>query len=254
MISFVAFYVDLPENTAEKVNKPLPALAEQPLEMLRVMFASVDHFHPGARKVVLTDHTTDFSSFPDLHISRGLVDPFRLMESRMEAWLNFLAQADSHVIFLDSDIVLQADLTPIFDQDFDLALTYRLQEQWPINAGVQLFHMAHLDRGRAFIRDCLRLYRSKYQSDGFWGGDQDVLREMVKGADVSRTDNFIFNEKGYNTLMLPCSIFNFSTENTFMDGYYPKAKVLHFKGPRKVYQDSYWRRYLAKTVRTSEEI
>jgi len=167
--------------------------------------------------------------------------------ARSEAHAQYLSKADSHVAFLDSDVLVQGSLAPVFASDFDVALTYRALRPWPINSGVMLVNGRHLDRGRAFFERTRDLVESRYRSNHTWGGDQDALEEQVAGADCSRTDVFLHQSQGLTVLMLPCSDYNFSTprdDSDAMLGPFPDKKVLHFKGRRKASYYAYWEKHL----------
>ncbi len=196
----------------------------------------------------MTDSATPFPADAGYEVFRvdGL-DPARLMFSRSHAWTRFLERADSHVVYLDGDMLIQEDLEPLFMQEFDAGLTYRDNAQWPINAGIQFFHRRRLDRGVAFLRDCLRLFETRYQASAAWGGDQDALRDMTVGADFTRSDTHLWRSAdGYDVLLLPCARYNFSSREVKMPGPYLGIPVLHFKGKRKDDMLPYWRQHLAQ--------
>jgi hypothetical protein len=202
--------------------------------------------HPDCRIAVITDSFTPFPSDHGYEVFRctGL-DPARLMFSRSQAWILFLASVNTHVVLLDSDILIQESLEPVFKTGFDAGLTYRMEEQWPINAGIQFFHRDRLNRGVAFLQTCLKVFEEKYQAAAGWGGDQDVLRDLTVGAAFQRGDPHLWHSPdGYELMMLPCGHYNFSSQGEKMPGPYPGIPVLHFKGKRKDDMLQYWNQYL----------
>ena len=251
MITFAAFHMDIGKDNLAGIHQIVSTITvkEEPRLYLETALASCRARHPGCRRVVLTDSSTPFPADAGYEVFRvdGL-DPARLMFSRSHAWTRFLERADSHVVYLDGDMLIQEDLEPLFEREFDAGLTYRDGvPNWPINAGIQFFHRRRLDRGVAFLRDCLRLFETRYQASAAWGGDQDALRDMIVGADVSRTDTHLWRStEGYDLLLLPCARYNFSTQAEKMPGPYPGIPVLHFKGKRKDDMLPYWRQHLAQ--------
>ena len=167
------------------------------------------------------------------------------MMSRSIAWLDYIRKVEGHTIFLDSDILINGDLSQVFDNDFAIALTYRDEDKWPINAGINFAHGQHLDSAAQFHARWLERFRKHHHGSSVWGGDQDVLREMFATVDFARGDTFCQELDGIKVLFIPCSTYNFSTSyGCEMDGHYPEKKVLHFKGRRKPHLFPYWRRFI----------
>jgi hypothetical protein len=246
MITFAAFYVDVTAETMDNIHKRTAGITViDPHRFTETMFASAAHFHPGCRKVLLTDAHTALPFAGDIEVIRLDLDPRQPMLARSTAWLTFLQQADAHVVFLDSDILINANLDHVFAPDFDIALTYRAQAKWPINAGINFAHGQRLERARAFHQMWLDQFQARYPHEAVWGGDQDVLEELVSTADFSRSDTFRHQQHGFELLLLPCALYNFATEDQHgMTGHYPDKKVLHFKGRRKPHMFPYWQQYI----------
>ncbi len=246
MISFVTFYIDVTARTMDSIHRRTSTITvTEPQAYIKTMFASARRFHPGCRQVILSDRHTVFPPHPATDIMRCDLDAESPMMSRSIAWLDYIKEAEGHTIFLDSDILINGDLSPVFDQDFDVALTYRDEEKWPINAGINFAHGRAPAGAARFHRMWLRRFRSRHHGDGVWGGDQDALREIFSAVDFARDDVFRHDLDGIRVLFLPCAIYNFSTSmKCEMDGHYPGKKVLHFKGRRKPHLFPYWRRYI----------
>jgi hypothetical protein len=248
MITFVCFHMDIRKDDLDSIPRQWHGIVvkEERHAYIETALFSCRAQHIGCRTVVLTDRFTPFPTDTDHEVFRcdGL-DSTRLMHSRSLAWINFLQTADSHVVFLDSDILIQENLEPVFNQVFDAGLTYRQEDQWPINAGIQFFHHNRLDRGVAFLRACLHAFETHFQNFAAWGGDQDALRKVTAGAAFDRSDSHLWHSPdGFNLLMLPCARYNYSTPTGRMPGPYPNKPVLHFKGKRKDDMIPYWERYL----------
>lgn len=237
MIAFVAYHIDFPRATGREIQEMQPAVASpEPRRFITTMLASAARTHRELRQVVLTDQRTPFDLPPEIEIFRCDLDTTQPMLSRSVAWLEFLDRgaAGAHVVFLDSDILVNANIEDVFARDFDVGLTYRNQGIWPINAGVIFNHGRRLDRGRAFHSQCLAVFRERYLAAANWGGDQDALREMVSAADFARRDVYVHQQHGFDILMLPCAEYNFTAETDRpMTGPYPDRRILHFRGRRK---------------------
>lgn len=235
MITFVAFYVAVSQQTMANIHQSARTITvTEPFRFIQAMFSSARQFHPESHFILLSDENTLFPSDSSIEIIRFQLDAKQPMLSRSEAWLSYLEQANSHVIFLDSDILINARLDHVFSVPFDVALTYRDDEKWPINAGINFVHGDYLLRGRAFYQKWLDDYKAQHLNASVWGGDQDVLRDLLKGVDYQRTDCFTHEQEGFKIRLLPCSSYNFSSEvETAMTEYYPDKNVLHFKGRRK---------------------
>jgi len=242
MITFAAFYIELSNETMAGIHQRVASITvDDPFLYMRTMFASARWFHSDCRKVVLTDRNTDLPAALDAQVIRLDLDASQPMLARALAWRTFVQRASSHVVFLDSDILINGNLDPIFQQTFDVGLTYRLQDKWPINAGINFAHADSLPGAAGFHELWLEHFSSAYAKDGVWGGDQDALRDLVNEADFTRTDSFMHHQGGYDIMMLPCAHYNFSTEDeTGMTGRYPTSSVLHFKGRRKANMRPYW--------------
>lgn len=248
-ITFVAFYIDVTTETMDNIHKTTSTITvTEPHRFIQTMFASARHFHPNCHQVILTDQSTRFPEHPNTTIIRYDLDVESPMLSRSIAWLQFLKQVDTHTIFIDSDILINANLDHVFDHRFDVALTHRDEKKWPINAGINFAHGNHLDKACSFHQMWLERFRSEYQDASIWGGDQDVLRDMFVDVDFSQSDAFTHIQNDISIRFIPCSIYNFATADQYgMTGYYPQQKVLHFKGKRKDEMMPYWNKYIKPT-------
>jgi len=246
LITFVAFHVDIRRTTMRRIRERIKSVrVTSPRRCLPAVFGSAERFHPGCGKIVLTDRSTRMRLPPGIEVRRLDLDASEPLLARNLAWTEFLADVRGHVVFLDSDILVNGDLGPVFADPFDVGLTYRNASDWPINVGINFVHGDRLDRGRAFHDAWLGRFREAYRGSGVWGGDQDAIRDFVTGADFTREDVHLHREGGWDILMLPCATYNFSSrDNKRMPDFYPDRKVLHFKGRRKRDMLPYWKRHL----------
>ena len=250
MITFVTFYMDVTSQTMDAIHQTTSTITvSEPHQYIRTMFGSARHFHPDCGQVILGDRHTRFPPHPDTAIVRYDLDAKNPMMSRSSAWLQYMRGAADHTIFLDSDILINGDLSHIFERDFAIALTYRVDKKWPINAGINFAHGQRLGEAARFYERWLQLFERGHHGRSVWGGDQDVLRELFGDLDFAREDCFAHDQDGIKILFIPCSVYNFSTSYEHeMDGHYPDKKVLHFKGRRKPHLFPYWRRHFKRAT------
>ncbi len=246
-ITFVTFYMDVSERTMASIHETTSTITvTEPHRYIQTMFASARRFHPECRCLILSDERTPFPPCEEIVIIRHSLDRTQPMLARSKSWLDYLQIAESHVIFLDSDILINGDLAHVFDEDFAVALTYRAGDaKWPINAGINFAHGMHLQAAARFHRVWLSEFRAAYGDRSVWGGDQDTLRELFKAVDFARGDSFAWRLGELDIRFLPCARYNFSTSYAHeMDGHYPEAKALHFKGRRKPWMFPYWHKHI----------
>lgn len=248
---FVSFHADRPAG-ADEAHPNTTLQAQSYMRMLDLLFRSVRMFHPGAPCTLLTSPTTAVAGI------RGRVrrvdcpvDHAKLMLSRARAQLAHVEASDfaRPIVLLDSDILLRASMAPLFDADFDVALTWRPSAAMPINGGLIVLNNRRPDTARAFCRRFVACYASRYSAGGNdgWYGDQHALREIVglTAQELPRTARI--DRDGCRLLLLPCDRWNFSPDNrlaAIADGL-PDKVVLHFKGQRKRLMEPFWSTFLA---------
>jgi len=190
-------------------------LAELSASVLRVT-------NPNAEVYVLTDLTTQFST---LRPVRGHVSPRTRIYDRTILQYQFILQ-HREALFLDSDCVVQKDLSGAFDGS--ICVTERVPPKSVpdqiYNGGV-LYGSGH--GGVAFWLHWCQLYWFIQRDLWAWYGDQVLLARMAKNY--------------------PLTIYGSSTHN-----FVPRredepndAYIVHFKGEiRKAWMRNYARRLL----------
>ncbi len=245
MLSYVSFHVALSRGTANEIQAFNPSWsAYEPERCIPLMFASAEQADPGCRKVVLTDRETPFPAASPFEVIRLDLDPEDLMPSRCEAYATFLEGADGHVAIDDSDLLVAESLAPIFASQFDVGLTFRDHEDMPINVGVNFAHGSRLGRAARFHLRTREVLLGEFGSFKQWRGTQYAMSRLVDGADFTREEPFFHRQNGFDVMLLPCDVYNFSAPSP-MEGFYPGKAILHFKGPRKPAMADYWERHLA---------
>ncbi|MCY3575166.1 MAG: hypothetical protein OXG92_15740 [Chloroflexi bacterium] len=254
-ITFVAFYMDVSAATMQRIHQTTSTITvTEPHCFIQTMFASARHFHPGCGRVILSDQHTHFPPGTNAEIRRLPLDKKAPMLARARAWLAYLREASGHVIFLDNDILINGDLGHVFAEEFAVALTYRDERKWPINAGINFAHGCYLTVAAAFHELWLRRFLLADEQSGVWGGDQDALRELFSEVDFARDDCFGCCLAGLAVRFLPCARYNFSTRRAAdMVGQYPDAAALHFKGRRKPFMLPYYQQYIHDSENRTEK-
>lgn len=186
------------------------------IDMPTKMVASVKEVMPTANIVQLSDMNTPIIKGVNTIIRKeynGLIMLFRM---------EHLASLRGNWITLDTDMIIKKDLSHVFDQDFDVALTRRygsiLDEHgndivkiMPYNAGVMF------SKNHEFWQEALNTLKTLNKQAHEWYGDQLAIKVMAD------TNN-------YKVLELPCDEYNYSPSSQYerKDVY-----VYHFKGQRK---------------------
>jgi lipopolysaccharide biosynthesis glycosyltransferase len=166
--------------------------------------------------IQLTDEKT-----PKLDVSRVIRLPWdgqRFMEYK----LRHLAALDNqNLLWLDTDVIVQTDLKPVFGLPFDVALTRRSNpvpdavgtdaaKVMPYNTGVVF------SRKQRFWESCLGFVRAQPEKIQQWYGDQYAAYHM---------------SKYFHLLTLDCENFNYTPETADED--VSRRYAVHYKGHRK---------------------
>ncbi|KAJ0964508.1 hypothetical protein J5N97_025646 [Dioscorea zingiberensis] len=104
----------------------------------------------------------------------------------------------NHYIFTDSDIAVVGNLGHIFKKyhDFHLALTFRNNKDQPLNSGFIVVRGTSdgILRGKAFLKEVLEIYNTKYTKASRMLGDQLALAWVVKSHLTFATKKFSRSE------------------------------------------------------------
>lgn len=130
-------------------------------------------------------------------------------------------------IYMDTDMLIRRDLSPIMAMDFDVALTRRnhdiidpngvnVGQLMPYNGGVVAM------KDKTFWPEVERLMAGMDADSQRWYGDQVALSEAAKSR---------------NVLELPLRLYNLTVKKAGLD--VSRASILHFKGRGKEVMASY---------------
>ena len=202
----------------------------------QIMVASVRAVMPGARIIQMSDYETRQVTGVDeiirKHGNRKLLMPYRLLHVK--------EFPPGDTIFLDADVVLQKDISHLFQDEFDVALTFRdhtdpslrkspeAHELMPFNTGVMLSRAS----GWAFWAEAHRLCLGMPEAHKAWFGDQLAVKEVAAHT--------LLSVKQY-----PCALYNYSPR--LWDEDTSEKFVIHYKGEsRKGWMQERWAHLLPK--------
>lgn len=252
-MTFAAFDMDVPEDAAKELLVLDPSyLRGETKKSMLYLFATIRHYHPGCRTVLLTDEMTQFGELPHwLEVVRFRLDAAKLTMSCTKAHWEFIKQTkgESHIVFLDTDILIQGNLDHLFIKDFDVGLTYRYHFM-PYNGGVIFVNGRGYKGACVFFEQAYALIRDVYVEYQARAGSQLAFKVAV-GLPTSLTNEqvIVINQWGVKVLLVPASTYNYTKlPPEVMDEYYPDKLILHFKGDRKGLLFDYFDNYLKNEI------
>lgn len=184
------------------------------------LIRSVRATMPGVPVVQFTDERTAAVSGVDV-VARLPLEPLARLRVRHQA------ACEGDWLFVDTDVVIQRDVRPVFDQSFDIAITTRnwkhlkvavgFSERMPFNTGVVF------SRCPAFWQDVYKRLGKLPAEAQAWMGDQQAICDLI--ASKPRYDIAFLKGSRYN---LPPAMAPDDTELSAQ--LEAKASILHFKG------------------------
>lgn len=250
MLAFVVFYVEITPETENVIASLAPAYKIPDFQFqARAMFHSAERIYPGCRKIILTDLTTNIAAISeDVEIYRYPLDSHLLTLSRTTAQWLYLKEAKHKydLVYVDSDILIQKNLDPIFACKFDIGLTYR-PHLMPINTGVIFVHHQGYKGALKFFGNFLKFMQAQRVEFQTWYGSQLVMKEKIEITnEIAHAKRFFIGKMwGAKVLLVPAMHYNFTTEpGVMMDGFYPDKAILHFKEKKRVFMKPYYEKYI----------
>jgi hypothetical protein len=240
-IDLVAFHVDMP-TAPSGIHDAIDYI-----KTLQLTFSAAAIKAPLARRIILTDNATEFPEGIGAHeIIRLALDKSALMYERMRLQLAYLqARPDGRAsVLMDTDVVINRDPAGIFNQEFDIGLTWRTGfPDAPFNGG--LIFVGPGRQGMSFFTDAIACYDNLAAARGLaeffngslkaWWGDQFALAALAGYREFGQrlSDGVLVNE--VVVAYLPCDQFNTTLDpgiNYELDDLRRKYAI-HFKGNRK---------------------
>lgn len=193
------------------------------LMMPFLMVRSVRRHMPDVEIVQMTNKASPNVPDVDTRIEAEAPEGMLFPEYRMNHLAHIAEMYGSEPwVSLDTDIIVQEDLRPVFDQPFDVALTRRygpiimsgvdIVPEQPYNGGVMFSKCAD------FWRDARDWCPKLNEQHSKWIGEQICIAEVAKTGK-------------YNVLELPCDRWNYSPE--LPDEDVSAKAIVHYKGARK---------------------
>lgn len=148
----IVFYHQFLDAHPMRPSQSAAEAAMDPRMMIDLATAIAGRRAPAGRIVLVTNAGASFAHRSDITIEhRELADPAALQYDRTRSYRDYIAarvgQSDRRgVIFLDTDALALRELAPLFDQSFDVALTYLEEALTPPPAGLD--HWGLPDDGR----------------------------------------------------------------------------------------------------------
>ncbi len=254
-IELVAFHVGLEGSDAPAVDYG---------RLLSQLFESAQLRAPAARRVLLTDERTVLPSFASgVAVVRCSIDPARLMYERMRVQREYLRarRAGAATVFLDSDVVVNAEPSAIFAEDFDVGLTHRPVVDAPFNGGV--IFVAAGSAGERFFGKALACYDALAEAPAIaalyprdlraWWGDQFALAALVGWRALAERQGDGLGVDGVRVRIFPCETHNYTIEPRMYGAVELAGKhFIHFKGSRKEMMAAYLMNLRGQTTSCKE--
>ena len=249
-LCLATFHVDV--NVGNPKDRPRLKVNLQSLRYVRnvgLLFRSINLFHPQSRLCVLTSAETDLTPLR-MQYQRldNDIDVKALMLARSISQQKMVRDNDFSlpIVFADSDILINGNFQNVFDEDFDVALTWRTSAHMPINGGLLILNNQRPNVVRRFFDQFIEVYREKYLDDAGWYGDQLALRDVCGVSYREMRDRRLIEVNGCRLLFLPCDRYNYTPADSYASIVEPiyQSAVLHFKGHRKRLMRPYWEAHL----------
>ena len=186
-----------------------------------------------------------------------------LMVDEFQGWLEFVKSDlfDRPTILVDPDLILQRDPSAVFEEDFDVGLTWRdisglikskdfneHANTQQINAGVIFLHPKRRGSVIRFFESCVDDIMSLEPEFWQWYGDQESLRRVSGIGNKIEYQPEIKDVDGVLIRQFLCDEYNFSAPNLSNGNpntaHFPDPYIVHFKGFRKQIMFPYAAQYL----------
>lgn len=223
-----------------------------------ILSASIRRVAPKAQIILLLPEGAEvpFGVTADKIIFCAVAD-LPLMIAEVEAWRQYLHSPDFDrlTLFLDPDIIMQHRRGALWDDDYDVALTWRTDAnvRHGINAGVIGCRPERKDAVIGFFDRVSSTLAALPAEDHNWYGDQEALCQITGLTDPAASPQDRLMVDDASVRILPCLDFNHSTSvdeegNPILE-YAPDPVFIHFKGARKLITFQYARQFLGYLIK-----
>ena len=249
-VNIFTFHTSVPES-ASKISLPDVAVDHGAIDydvIVEEMIRSALAFQPDAHVFFVTDTLT----MPTLEHARVSVIRLPLerefpMYERVQAMWAYAHSSlyQKPTVFLDSDAFINKDISWVFHEGMDIAVTYRGGGLMPINEGVFFVNSLNVSGIQSFFNQYLYVYNALiadpvvkeiYGDVRRWRGGQLSLNAVTCPLGVpSPLDRAVFS--GAIIEYHPCHELNFSFDYSLKElskSELASKSIIHLKGGRKV--------------------
>lgn len=148
---------------------------------------------------------------------------------KLSLWIEHMKDCkDQDIVLIDCDMMVLDDISEIFNEDFDIAVTRRSgdRERIPYNGGVICVKKSH--KVNLFFNEFLRINNKMYKDREF----HEPWRAKYAGMNQAAFGYMVENYDADLTIMeIPCSIYNLCSEDwSRFWKLQPHPKIVHIKG------------------------
>jgi hypothetical protein len=244
----IVFYVQAVESEhASAPKKNALSITEQ----IKLLHQSAQQSNPDFNLTILTSADTPLDGLDfDYERVNCEIDPRALMRERNRVQLQYVeASADHKIPFvlLDTDILLNIDPVTLFKESYDIGLTWRANNDMPINGGVVLVSNRNPEASKVFYR---RLYENQINDPlelAHWFGEQRSMSKIIGLAPAQLRQTPGMTKDGVAYRFFPCDTHNHTPRYL---GVFDRKKILspaifHFKGSTARFMREFWIYHLA---------
>lgn len=220
-------------------------------EQIKLLHQSAQQSNPDFNLTILTSADTPLDGLDfDYERVNCEIDPRALMRERNRVQLQYVeASADHKIPFvlLDTDILLNIDPVTLFKESYDIGLTWRANNDMPINGGVVLVSNRNPEASKVFYR---RLYENQINDPlelAHWFGEQRSMSKIIGLALPQLRQTPEMTKDGVVYRFFPCDTHNHTPRYL---GVFDRKKILspaifHFKGSAARFMREFWFYHLA---------
>lgn len=252
-LNIFTFHTNVPDS-ASKISLPDVVVDHGKVDyelICEEMVRSALAFQPNAKILFVTDSSTLIKlTHPRVSVIRLPIEPRFPMYERVQAMWAYAHSSlyRKPTVFLDSDAFINKEVSWVFHQNMDIAVTYRGGGLMPINEGVFFANAVDTASVARFFDHYLLVYReliddpaikNTYGDVRRWRGGQLSLNAIACPlGQPSLLDSALF--LGAKIEYHPCSELNFSFEydlKQLSKEELASKSIIHLKGGRKVLLD-----------------
>ncbi len=244
-INIFIFFVDTINSTYLEKRKINSKNIFDEYKILYNFCNHIDKKYPDHQILLFTDFSSVINKNINANVVRFDFNPQYPMYSRnrlMKIYVNS-NKFDQNTIFLDFDTILNFNTKKFFNNNFDIALTYRLNDKlMPINEGVIFAKVQNKDKVIDYFNKLNQIYRNLskdkiinmiFDNILIWRGGQLSLAASLQWKKLILGNNYVDKT---NFLILDSYYYNFTPTKSISHEELVSKKILHLKGWVKGYQ------------------